>query len=274
MHIAGQLHKLSESQSSPSAAHAARSNIRAGRWTGHTSGLADAHVQGNVVILPQTLAHDFLLFCQRNPKPCPLLAVSQPGDPTLSQLGADLDIRTDVPRYRVWRDGEVVDEPSDITELWTDDLVTFVIGCSFSFEQALLDAGLPLRHVEQGRNVAMYRTNIQTTPAGPFNGPLVVSMRPLRAADAIEAVQVTGRYPKVHGAPVHIGDPALIGITDIAQPDYGDSVDVLANELPVFWACGVTPQAALKQARPPFCITHAPGAMLITDLLNHQLASS
>jgi uncharacterized protein YcsI (UPF0317 family) len=251
----------------------ARAAIRAGTWTTHTSGVADDHVQGNVVILPQALADDFLRYCQRNPKPCPVLAVSEVGVPTLPQLGADIDIRTDVPRYRVWRRGEIVDQPTDVTAYWRDDLVAFVIGCSFSFEQALLESGLALRHVTEGKNVAMYRTNIATEAAGPFHGPMVVSMRPMRAAAAIRAIQITSRFPDVHGAPVHIGDPALIGIKDIAKPDYGDAVDVLPDELPVFWACGVTPQAAIAQARVEFCITHAPGAMLITDLLNHQLAS-
>ena len=230
-------------------------------------------MQGNVVILPKALADDFLRYCQLNPKPCPVLAVSQPGDPMLPKLGADIDIRIDVPRYRVWRRGELIDEPTDLRALWRDDLVTFVIGCSFSFEQALLDAGLSLRHVDQNRNVAMYRTNIATEAAGPFHGPMVVSMRPLKAKAAIRAIQVTSRFPDVHGAPVHLGDPSLIGIADLSQPDYGDAVDVMPDELPVFWACGVTPQAAIAQAKPEFCITHAPGAMLITDLLNHQLAS-
>ena len=230
-------------------------------------------MQGNVVILPKALADDFLRYCQLNPKPCPVLAVSQPGDPMLPKLGADIDIRTDVPRYRVWRRGELVDEPTDLRALWRDDLVTFVIGCSFSFEQALLDSGLSLRHVDQNRNVAMYRTNIATESAGPFHGPMVVSMRPLKAKAAIRAIQITSRFPDVHGAPVHLGDPSLIGITDLSKPDYGDAVDVMPDELPVFWACGVTPQAAIAQAKPEFCITHAPGAMLITDLLNHQLAS-
>jgi uncharacterized protein YcsI (UPF0317 family) len=259
-------------QKSSSAARA-RAEIRAGRHATHTSGLADDHVQGNLVILPQALANDFLRFCQRNPKPCPVLAVSEPGDPMLPTLGHDIDIRSDVPRYRVWRRGELVDEVTDIGTLWRDDLVSFVIGCSFSFEQALLDAGVPLRHVAQNRNVAMYRTSIATVPAGPFHGPMVVSMRPLKAADAIRAVQVTSRFPSVHGAPVHLGDPAQIGIADITRPDYGDAVDVMPDELPVFWACGVTPQAAITQARPEFCITHAPGAMLITDLLNTHIAS-
>jgi uncharacterized protein YcsI (UPF0317 family) len=253
-------------------ARLAREAIRRG-WTGHTSGMAEGYVQGNVVVLPRELADDFLRYCQRNPKPCPVLAVGEPGSPHLPALGAGIDIRTDVPRYRVWRHGELVAEPTDVSDLWQDDLVAFVIGCSFSFEQALVDAGLPVRHIEQGRNVPMYRTNLQTTPAGVFSGPMVVSMRPMRAAAAIRAIQVTSRFPDVHGAPVHIGDPSLIGVADLGKPDYGDAVDVLPDELPVFWACGVTPQAAIAQARPAFCITHAPGAMLITDLLNHELAS-
>lgn len=250
-----------------------RELIRQGEWTTHTSGVCNDHVQGNIVILPESLAADFLRYCQRNPKPCPLLAVSEPGDPTLPDLGPNIDIRTDVPRYRVWRDGKVASAPTNITSLWRDDLVTFVLGCSFSFEQALLEAGLPLRHIAQGKNVAMYRTSIQTQPAGLFHGPMVVSMRPMKAAAAIKAIQVTSRFPNVHGAPVHLGDPALIGIADLNTPDYGDAVEVMDDEIPVFWACGVTPQAALVQARLAFCITHAPGAMLITGLLNQQLAS-
>jgi uncharacterized protein YcsI (UPF0317 family) len=254
-------------------AQAARAAIRQGQWTGHTSGLAEGHVQGNVVILPEALANDFLRYCQRNPKPCPLLAVGEPGEAKLPALGNDIDICSDVPRYRVWRDGVMVDEPTDISHLWRKDLVTFVIGCSFSFEQALLDAGLPLRHIQQNKNVAMYRSNIATEAAGAFHGPMVVSMRPFKAQDAIRAIQITSRFPDVHGAPVHMGDPAQIGIHDLSNPDYGDAVDVLPDEIPVFWACGVTPQAAITQAKPAFCITHAPGAMLITDLLNHQLAT-
>ena len=251
-----------------------RKLIRQGAWHSHTSGLASDHVQGNVVILPESLATDFLRYCQRNPKPCPLLAVSEPGQAKLPTLGADIDICSDLPRYRVWRHGEVVDEPTDISALWRADLVTFVLGCSFSFEQALLEAGLPLRHIAQGKNVAMYRSNIQTEPAGIFSGPMVVSMRPMKAAAAIRAVQVTSRFPNVHGAPVHMGDPSIIGITDLQRPDYGDAVTVKPGETPVFWACGVTPQAAIAQARPEFCITHAPGSMLITDLLNNELAAA
>jgi uncharacterized protein YcsI (UPF0317 family) len=251
---------------------AARRMIRAGRWRGHTSGLAPRHVQGNLVVLPQAWADEFRLYCERNPKPCPLLAVSEPGATALPALGADIDLRRDLPRYRVWRNGELVEEPGDVAALWRDDLVAFVIGCSFSFEQALLDAGVPLRHVQQGRNVAMYRSSVATVAAGRFEGPLVVSMRPFAPADAIRAVEISARYPAVHGAPVHLGDPAAIGIADLQRPDYGDPVDVLPGELPVFWACGVTPQAAVARARPEFCITHAPGAMLITDLVNSQLA--
>lgn len=252
-------------------AREARRAIRAGRWRGHTSGLAPAHVQGNLIILPQALAQDFQLFCQQNPKPCPLLGVSRPGARDLPALGEDLDLATDVPGYRVYEHGEMVAEVHDLEGLWRDDLVTFVLGCSFSFEAALIEAGIPLRHVAQGRNVAMYRTSIPTRPAGPFHGPLVVSMRPMKAADAIKAVQVTARVPAVHGAPVHLGDPSLIGIADIAKPDFGDPVAIEPDEIPVFWACGVTPQAVAMAARLPFCITHAPGLMLITDLLNRDL---
>ena len=251
----------------------AREAIRRGEWTSHTSGIAPNLVQGNVVILPEVAARDFLRYCQRNPRPCPLLAVSEPGEFTLESLGTGIDIRRDVPQYRIWRHGELSAERADIVDLWRDDWVTFVIGCSFSFEQALLDDGISLRHVSENKNVAMYRTSIDTVPAGIFSGPMVVSMRPLRAADAIRAIQITSRFPNVHGAPVHIGDPALIGINNLAQPDYGDPVAVLDDELPVFWACGVTPQAALLKARPDICITHAPGAMLITDLSNRRLAS-
>lgn len=251
----------------------ARQAFRAGGRPAHTVGLAPGCVQANVAILERSLADDFLRYCLRNPKPCPVLAVSEPGDPRLPALGHDLDIRTDVPRYRVWRHGELVDEPADITSLWRDDLVAFALGCSFSFEQALLEAGVPLRHVAEGRNVAMFRTSIETVPSGPFRGPLVVSMRPLRAADAIRAVQITSRFPAVHGAPVHLGDPGLIGIRELARPDWGDAVAVMPDELPVFWACGVTPQAAIAAARPALAITHTPGSMLITDLRNHHLAS-
>lgn len=250
-----------------------RATVRAGNWARHTTSVAPGHVQGNVVILPARWADEFLRYCQRNPKPCPVLAVGDAGDPKLPTLGHDVDIRTDVPCYRVWKDGELVEETSDISPLWRDDLVSFVLGCSFSFEDALLQAGLGVRHIELRCNVPMYRTNIETVPAGAFRGPLVVTMRPFRSVDAIRAVQITSRFPAVHGAPVHLGDARLIGIADLGRPDYGDAVPVAADEVPVFWACGVTPQAAIEHARPGFCITHAPGAMLVTDLLNHQLAA-
>lgn len=252
--------------------HAVRLAARAGVLTGHTANLAPGRVQANLAILPAGLAHDFLRFCQRNPKPCPLVAVSEPGDPMLPMLGRDVDIRTDVPRYRVWRDGALVDEPTDIRDLWRDDLVAFLIGCSFSFEEAMLADGLPVRHIEQGSNVPMYRTSVPTVEAGPFGGPMVVSMRPLTAAQAIRAVQVTSRFPAVHGAPVHLGDPAAIGIADIGRPDYGDPVEIRPGEIPVFWACGVTPQSVIEHARPPFSISHAPGHMLVTDLRNSAVA--
>jgi uncharacterized protein YcsI (UPF0317 family) len=250
-----------------------RLRIRAGNFAGQTSGLAPGNVQANLVVLPRALAHDFLRFAQANPKPCPVLAVSETGDPRLPSLGRDLDIRTDIPRYRVWRHGELIEEPTDVKHVWRDDLVSFAIGCSFSFEEALIEDGLEVRHIACGSNVPMFRTSIQTRPAGVFKGPLVVSMRPLKPADAIRAIQITSRFPSVHGAPVHIGLPEAIGIKDVEKPDYGDSVPVRPGELPVFWACGVTPQAVIAEVKPEFCITHAPGAMLITDLRNSNLAS-
>ncbi|MCQ4160366.1 putative hydro-lyase [Roseomonas sp. GC11] len=251
---------------------AVRHACRAGTLAGHTAGLARGHVQANLAILPAALAGDFLRFCQRNPKPCPLLGVSEAGSPRLPELGEDLDLRTDLPRYRVWRHGELVEEPADITAWWRDDLVAFAIGCSFTFETALMEDGMALRHVEQGRNVAMYRTSLPTLPAGPFHGPVVVSMRPLRPAQAIRAVQITSRFPAVHGAPLHLGLPGEIGIADLARPDYGEAVDIRPDELPVFWACGVTPQAVIAAAKPDFAITHAPGCMLVTDRRNCEYA--
>ncbi len=254
------------------AGSAERRRIRTGAVTGPTAGLAPGNVQANLAILPAEEAHDFLRFAQANPKPCPVLAVSEPGSTALPTLAADLDIRTDVPRYRVWENGTLIAEPTDIASFWRDDLVVFALGCSFSFEQALLEDGLEIRHITQGCNVPMYRTNVATVPAGRFFGPLVVSMRPFTPAAAIRAIQITSRYPSVHGAPVHIGLPEAIGIADLSRPDYGDPVHVNAGELPVFWACGVTPQAVIAAAKPRFCITHAPGSMLITDIRNSRLS--
>lgn len=251
---------------------AARLACRAGQLGGNTAGVAPGYVQGNLAILPRDLSADFLRFCQLNPKPCPLIGMSDAGDPRIPALGHDLDIRTDLPAYRVWRAGALVDEPHDITAWWRDDLVAFVIGCSYSFEEALIEEGLPLRHVVDNRRVPMYRTNIRCAPAGPFAGPTVVSMRPLTPVHAIRAIQITSRFPAVHGAPVHIGLPQLIGIEDLDRPDYGDPVEIRSDELPVFWACGVTPQSVIATAKPSFAITHAPGCMLVTDLRNHQFA--
>ena len=248
-----------------------REAIRSGRHRGHTAGLAPGYVQGNVCILPREYADDFRLFCERNPKPCPLLAMSAPGDPRLPALGEGLDIRTDVPRYRIFRNGVLREEVADLKAVWRDDLVTFVLGCSFSFEEALMKAGLPLRYVEQGRNVPMYRTSVDTVPAGRFRGKLVVSMRPFEPADAIRAIEITSRYPRVHGSPVHMGFPERIGIADLAHPWAGDATEVREGELPLFWACGITPQSVVLEAKPSLCITHSPGHMLVTDLLNAGL---
>jgi uncharacterized protein YcsI (UPF0317 family) len=250
----------------------ARLATRSGAFRGQTSGVAPGYVQGNLAILPGALATDFMRFCQLNPKPCPLLAASAPGDPRLPTLAEDLDIRTDLTRYRVFRNGEVIDEPSDVRGHWRDDLVTFVLGCSFSFEEALIDGGIELRHNTLNVTVPMYRTSVATTPAGPFHGPMVVSMRPMTPANAIRAVQITTRFPAVHGAPVHLGKPELIGIKDIMKPDWGDPVPIKDDEIPVFWACGVTPQSVVMTAKPEFCITHYPGSMLVTDRRNTEFA--
>jgi uncharacterized protein YcsI (UPF0317 family) len=230
-----------------------------------TTGHAPGFTQANLVMLPQDWAYDMLLFGQRNPQPVPLLDVTDAGS-FRTALAPDADLRTDLPRYRVWRDGELVDEPTNVVDLWRDDLVTFLIGCSFSFETALLEAGVPVRNLEQGRNVSMFSTRVQCRPAGRLNGPLVVSMRPVPAALVATAVQVTGRMPQVHGAPVHVGSPEELGIADVAQPDFGEPVEFEPGDVPVFWACGVTPQAALMASRPPFAITHAPGHMFVTDV--------
>ncbi|MCL7943769.1 putative hydro-lyase [Marinobacter sp. ATCH36] len=251
---------------------AVRTAAREGNLTGPTSGLASGYVQVNLVILPESQAAGFLRFCQANPKPCPLLAVSEPGVRTCTLLGRDLDIARDVPAYRIYRNGQVSNTRTDVVDDWRDDLVTFALGCSFTFEHALISAGLQVRHIDEARNVPMYNTSVPLTSAGGFGGNLVVSMRPFAAADAIRAIQITTRYPQVHGSPVHLGDPSLIGISDLSVPDYGDSVSVGKDEIPVFWACGVTPQQVLIDSGIEFAITHSPGHMLVTDIPDNSLA--
>jgi uncharacterized protein YcsI (UPF0317 family) len=246
--------------------------IRSGEWAGPTPGMAKGYVQANLVILPKDWAFDFMVFAQRNPKPCPVLDVTEPGDAEPKLVAPGADLRTDLPRYRVWKDGECVDEPTDVTEHWREDLVGFLLGCSFTFETALMEAKVPIRHIECGCNVPMYRTSIQTVPAGRLKGPLVVSMRPVPAGMVPKAVASTARFPAVHGAPVHVGEPEAIGIRDIGKPDYGDPVPVYEGELPVFWACGVTPQAALMASRVPFAITHAPGHMFVCSVKDADYA--
>jgi uncharacterized protein YcsI (UPF0317 family) len=252
---------------------ALRAAMRRGELTGPTAGLAPGYTQANLVALPEADAFDFLRFCVRNPKPCPVLEVTDPGSPEPAALAPGADLRSDLPRYRVWRDGELVDEPTDAAAHWGEDLVAFLIGCSFTFERALVADGLPVRHLEQGVNVPMYRTARSCHPAGRFSGPLVVSMRPMRPEQAIRATQVTSRYASVHGAPVHVGDPGALGIADLASPDYGDPVEVRDGEVPVFWACGVTPQAVAAASRPTLMITHAPGHMFITDAVEARQAT-
>ncbi|MGH2533051.1 MAG: putative hydro-lyase [Thermomicrobiales bacterium] len=249
-----------------------RATARAGALVGHTGGLAAAYTQANLVVLPRVLAYDFLLLCQRNPKPCPLLEVTDEGssEPRLTAPGADL--RTDLPRYRVFLNGELVEERSEVGDLWTDDLVGFLLGCSFSFEGPLVEAGVPVRHLARGRNVPMYRTDRPCLPAGELAGPLVVTMRAMPADQVIRAVQVTSRFPAVHGGPIHFGDPAALGIDDLGRPDWGDPPVIEPGDISVFWACGVTPQAIAMAARPSLMITHAPGHMFVTDVPVASLA--
>ena len=247
----------------------ARRRFRDGLVT-PTAGWAAGYAQANLIAVPREYAFDLMLFTQRNPKPCPVLEVLEPGEFSGPLLAVG-DVRTDIPAYRVYVDGELVAETPDASDHWTDDLVAFLIGCSFSFEAALQESGVPVRHVDAGTNVPMYRTNRRCRPAGQISGPLVVSMRPIPAPQVADAVRITSRYPSVHGAPVHIGDPAALGITDLSAPDFGDAVTVGPDDIPVFWACGVTPQTAVMQSRPPLAIGHAPGHMLITDLRDSAL---
>ncbi|RXJ74670.1 DUF1445 domain-containing protein [Veronia nyctiphanis] len=253
-------------------ANALRHQIRKGDFNLPTSGFAPGLVQGNIVILSKTWADDFLLFCQKNPVACPLLHVSLPGEPLMTPLGDDIDIRSDIPEYKIFRHGEFSQSMNDITSIWQNDFVTFVLGCSFSFEDALTKAGLTMRNIEEQVNVSMYKTTIPAHPSSHFHGNLVVSMRPFKPVDAIRAVQITTRLPKSHGAPIHLGDPSLIGIDDITKPDFGDSVTINSDEIPVFWACGVTPQLAIENAKPEIAITHAPGKMLVTDIANDHIS--
>jgi len=247
--------------------------IRKGKWDSPTAGLAMGYAQTNLVILPEKYAFDFLLFCQRNPKPCPLLEVLEPGKFRTEFLSRDADIRTDIPRYNIYLKGKLETTVKEIKRIWKSDFVTFLLGCSFSFEEALLRANVPVRHIEEKKNVPMFISNISCKPAGVFYGPMVVTMRPIPPDKVSRAVQITSRYASVHGAPVHIGDPSKIGIKNLKKPDFGDPVTIKRDEVPVFWACGVTPQAVVMKAKPDLCITHTPGHMFISDLLNEELAS-
>lgn len=248
-----------------------RNLIRAQKITGQTSGMCAGYAQANLCILPKDLAFDFLLFCTRNPRPCPLLEVGNAGSRQIRDMAENADVATDFPKYRIWKNGVLTEEVHDISDLWQDDFVYFLIGCSFSFEAELIEAGIPVRHIEEGRNVPMFNTNIPLKSAGIFGGNMVVSMRPIPYDLVVKAVNVTAAMPRVHGAPIHIGSPEQIGIKDIFSPDYGDAVTVNDGEVPVFWPCGVTPQNAVMNAKPPMAITHAPGHMFITDVKNTSL---
>lgn len=249
-----------------------RQLVRAGQFTGQTAGQCPGYTQGNLAILPAAYADEFLRFCRRNPKSCPVIGISEVGDPAVPELGPGIDLRTDVPGYCLFRDGQPAGEAADLRELWRDDLVGFVIGCSLSFEEALIEGEVPVRHLEQGTTVPMYTTDRPNQGAGRFGGHGVVSMRPMSTAQAIRAIQITSRFPATHGAPVHLGDPSQIGIRDIDRPDFGEPAEIRAGEIPVFWACGVTPQQAIRSAGVPFAITHQPGHMLVTDIRNSHLA--
>jgi uncharacterized protein YcsI (UPF0317 family) len=245
--------------------------IRKGEFQATTANLCQGYAQANLVVLPKASAFDFLLFCQRNPKPCPLLDVTEPGSPVPAVAAPEADLRTDISEYRVYRDGKLVDKPTDISSYWRDDLVAFLLGCSFTFERALLANDIPVRHIEENVTVPMFITNRECTPAGSFYGPMVVTMRPIPSSQVVRAVQVTSRFPAVHGSPVHVGDPAELGIADLSKPHFGDPVTVKSGEMPVFWACGVTPQAVAMHSRPEMMITHAPGRMFVTTLKDEQL---
>lgn len=248
-----------------------RASIRRGDWERPTTGLCLGYLQANMAILPSDLALDFLAFCQRNPRPMPLIEMLAAGDPVPHAVAPGADVRTDLPRYRVYRHGEMAAEPVDIRELWRDDLVTFLLGCSFTAEAKLLEAGVRLRHMELRQSVPMFKTSIAAEPVGPFHGPMVVSMRPIRSDQLELACRVTADYPLAHGGPIHTGDPTEIGVADVMNPDWGDPIEVLDNEVAAFWACGVTPQAVIMAARPDFAITHAPGHMFITDVRDGEI---
>lgn len=245
---------------------AVRAAIRSHAYGGQTAGLASSRLQANLVVMPEAYALDFMRFCQRNPKPCPLVGVSDTGNPMMFTLGEDIDIRTDVPAYNVYRDGRLEGAVTDILDLWRDDFIAFALGCSFTFEHAIRQAGIPLWHIEKNKITPMFRTNIQTVPAGPFDGKMVVSMRAIDDDKLALVEEISRRYPLAHGAPVHSGNPAAIGIAGVGNPDWGDAAPVEEGQTPVFWACGVTPQVAIEHARIPICITHKPGHMLITDV--------
>lgn len=249
-----------------------RKKVRNNEYQKPTAGMCPRYAQTNLIVLPWEDAYDFLLFAQRNPKPIPILEVTEVGSRELQTLGNDIDVATDFPKYRIYRNGKMIDEYLSVVDFWHEDLVSFLIGCSFSFEDLLVDAGIEIRHITEKANVPMFNTNIPLKQAGKFSGNMVVSMRPIKSSQIATAVNVTNRLPGVHGAPIQIGNPAEIGIYDLANPDYGDAVTINENEIPVFWACGVTPQAAVMASKPKFAITHSPGHMLITNISNKDLS--
>ena len=258
---------LSQEELSDLSAFELRQIFRSGEYQGTTAGLAGGNLQCNLVVLPIDYAEDFSKFCAANPVPCPLLSRSDLGSAIFNDLGESIDIRFDLPSYYVYREGKFSQIVSNLEELWNDEMCAFTIGCSFTFENVLQDIGISLRHIEQGTTVPMFKTSLKCKQAGPFYGEVVVSMRPIKRQDIEKVYDVCSDFPLAHGQPIHFGDPGEIGINKLDTPQWGVAVPIQADEVPVFWGCGVTTQVAVQNARPPVSFTHAPGAMLITDIV-------
>lgn len=249
-----------------------RECIRKEKWIGPTTGIALGFVQANLVIIPEKLALEFIIFCQRNHSACPILEITEPGIASLNYLAKNVDIRTDLPKYRVYKKGVLMDEPLNIIDYWRSDFVSIFIGCSLSFEKALTDSNIPLRHLECKKNGAIYISSIKCNPTGMFRGNMAVSLRPIPRHQLIRTIQITSRFYNAHGAPVHIGDPDLIGIKNLDEVYYGDPPIFKENDVPVFWACGVTPQVVASESKPEIMITHSPTHLFVSDIKDTEIA--
>jgi uncharacterized protein YcsI (UPF0317 family) len=245
-----------------------RESIRSGKWEGMTVGRAGRYVQTGLVVLPKSSAYDFLVFCQRNPKPCPLLEVTDPGCPTLTKLAPGADIRYEIGSYDIWREGKLDEQVPDIKQYWKKDSVGFMLGSSLTFSQALKEA-----ECESSTGITLYNTNITCVPSGSFKGHMVVTMQTLPPEKVARAVQVTGRFQATHGAPIHIGDPEAIGITDLSKTTGNTSApSIPKGHVPLFWACSVTPQIIAQETKIDFMITHSSGHGFVTDLMDYDIA--